>query len=437
MRRFLAILALVILAVLIGVLATSRATVLLSLKAPIRVGILHSRTGPMAVSENSMVDAELLALEELNANGGLLGRRVEWVIADGSSDWPTFAREAERLIEQEKVSVIFGCGASASRKSVLPVVERHDHLLIYPNAYEGLEQSRNIIYAGSAPNQHIMPAVKWTFDHLRARKYFIAGSDHIWSRAVSAIVADTIQALGAEVVGEEYLLLSESRALPLVAKIKATQPDVILSTVTGNINISFYQELAAAKLGPDRIPVVTFGIAEEELRAFPVEAMVGNYAAWSYFQSIDRPENREFVGKFQTKYPGNRVVSDGIATSYNSVRLWAQAVTEGNTDDVHVVRRLMSHQSYNGPEGIVTIDPDTRHAWRPVYIGKIRADGQFEITWSSAKPIRPVPYPNSRSHEQWQAFVDRLFQSWGGRWSNPASPRALASLPSVLNLTQE
>jgi urea transport system substrate-binding protein len=368
----------------------------------------------MAVSENSMVDAEILALEEINANGGLLGRRVEWLVADGRSDWPTFAREAERLIEQEKVSV-----------------EGRDHLLVYPNAYEGLEQSPNIVYAGSAPNQHIVPAVKWTFDQLGARKYFVAGSDHIWSRGVSAIVTDTIKALGAEVVGEEYLLMSESRADRLIDKIREAKPDVILSTVTGDINTAFYQDLAASKLGPDRIPVVTFGIAEEELRAFPVSAMVGNYAAWSYFQSIDRPENHAFVRKFQAKYGAERVVSDGIATAYNGVRLWAQAVIEGNTDEVATVRKLIGHQSYNAAEGIVTIDAETHHAWRPVYIGKLRPDGQYDIKWSSVKPVRPLPFPHSRTRGQWEAFVETLFQRWGRRWANPASGRALAAGPTA------
>lgn len=425
MRLLWAVLVLLLLGLTAGSIAWWNPSILMSLHPPIRVGLLHSRTGPMAVSENSMVDAEILALEEINANGGLLGRRVDWTVTDGRSDWPTFAREAERLIEQEQVSVIFGCGASASRKSVKPVVERHDHLLIYPNAYEGLEQSPNIVYAGSSPNQHIMPAVKWTFDHLKARRYFVAGTDYIWSRGVSATVTDTIKALGAQVVGEEYLLMSDTRADRLIASIKKTKPDVIVSTVWGNVNAAFYQGLAAANLGPDRIPVVTFGIAEEELRAFPVPLMVGDYAVWCYFQSINRTENQDFVRKFQKKYGGDRVVSDGIATAYNSVRLWAQAVIEGKTDEVATVRRLIGHQSYNAPEGIVTIDAETHHAWRPVHIGKIRPDGQFDIEWSSAKPVRPLPFPESRTRHQWETFVDTLFQGWGRRWANPATRQAM------------
>ena len=178
----------------------------------------------MATSEKSLIDAERLAIEEINADGGLMGRRIQEIIADGRSDWKVFAQEATRLIEREKVSVIFGCWTSASRKSVKPVVERHNHLLIYPNAYEGLEHSSNIVYTGAAPNQHIIPAVKWTYDNLKARKYFLAGSDHIWPRGVSAVVKECLKALGAEVVGEEYLLLGATNVDPLIAKIKKARP---------------------------------------------------------------------------------------------------------------------------------------------------------------------------------------------------------------------
>lgn len=322
---------------LIGALLIWRGPSLVGQVTPIRVGLLHSITGSMEKSEQSLVKSEVLALEEINARGGLLGRRVEWVIADGQSDWMTFAREARRLITTEKVSVVVGCWTSASRKSVKPVVEEFDHLLFYPNAYEGLEESPNIVYTGAAPNQHIIPAVKWTYDKLNARKYFLAGSDHIWSRAVNATVKDYIQALGAEIVGEEYLLLGSSRVDVMIAKVKETKPDVVLSTVTGDTNLPFYRKLRAAGLGPEHLPVVAFGVAEEELRSFPVEDMAGDYGAWNYFQSLDTPANREFVRKFKARYGNELVVSDAIAMAYNSVKLWAQAVEEAETDDVTTV----------------------------------------------------------------------------------------------------
>ena len=395
--------------------------------APIRIGLLHSETGPLKISEKAMIEAEILAVEEINQRGGLLGgREVVYVKADGKSDWPTFAREAARLIRVEKVSAIFGCFTSASRKSVKPVVEAANHLLVYPNAYEGLEDSPNIIYTGAAPNQHIIPAVKWSFDRLKARRYFLAGSDHIWPRGVNATVKDYLNALGALVVGEEYLLLGSMNVDALIARIKETNPDVILSTVTGDTNLPFYTKLAAAGLGPERIPVVAFGIGEEELRTFPVKDMAGDYAAWNYFQSLDLPANRAFVAKFKAKYGADRVVSDSIAMAYNSVRLWAQAVEEGQTDDVATVRRLIAHQSFIAPGGIVSIDPKTRHTWRRVYIGRIRRDGQFNIVWTSGTAVRPIPYPKTRTRREWEVFLQDLFERWGGQWTNPAKAKPAA-----------
>ena len=398
--------------------------------APIRVGLLHSRTGPLAISERSMIEAELLAIDELNARGGLIGRRVEGVVADGQSNWPVFATEAERLIDQEKVSVIIGCWTSASRKSVKPVVEKKAHLLIYPMAYEGLEQSPNIVYTGAAANQQVIPAVKWTYDHLKARRYFLVGSDYVWPHCVNEIVKDTLRALGAAIVGEAYIAVDSHRVEEVIAKIKESKADVILNSLAGDSNVPFYRSLAAASLGPDRIPVVTFGIAENELRELPVAEMVGDYAAWNYFQSIDRTENHDFVERFQGKYGKDRVVGDVMAAAYNSVVLWARAVEEGVTDDVSRVRKLILHQSFDAPEGIVSIDSETHHTWRPVSIGRIRADGQFDIVWTSAKAVRPIPYPMSRTHDQWNAFVGDLYRGWGNRWANPSvAPGSVASRP--------
>ena len=273
------------------------------------------------------------------------------MIADGQSDWPTFAREAERLIRDEKVSVIFGCWTSASRKSVKPVVERHHHLLFYPMAYEGLEESPNIVYTGAAPNQQVIPAVKWSYDRLKARKYFLAGSDYIWPHAVNAIARDYIGALGAEVVGEEYVLYGSTAVDALVDAIKRARPDVVISTVVGDTNLAFYRKLAEAGLGPKEMPVISFSIAEDELRHLPVRDMVGDYAAWNYFQSLDSEANREFVRKFKARYGGDRVTSDVIAAAYNSVRLWAQAVEEAETDDVAAVIKAVRRQSMNAPGG--------------------------------------------------------------------------------------
>jgi len=387
-------------------------------RRPIVVGLLHSRTGPMAVSERSMIDAEVLALEEINAAGGLLGRPVRWVIADGASDPPTFAREAERLVAQ-RPAVIVGCWTSASRKSVLPVVEAHDHLLIYPMAYEGLEQSPNIVYTGAAPNQQITPAVQWCHDTLGARRFFLVGSDYIWPHCVNAIAADQIKGFGAEVVGEAYVPFGSREVADVVRRIVAAAPDVILCSVAGDSGVAFARGLREAGVRPEKVPVVTFAMAEDEVRDLPAGDMLGNYASWSYFQSLDRPENQAFVRAFKARYGSDRTTSDVMAAAYNSVHLWAQAVREAGTAEVRQVRTALRHQSRNAPEGIIAVDPETQHTWRPVFIGRIRADGQFDIVWTSRTAVRPVPFPISRSRSEWEAFVADLYRTWGGRWSNP------------------
>lgn len=396
-------------------------------RRPIVVGILHSRTGPMAISESSMIDAEILALEEINARGGLLGRKIEWVVADGQSDWPTYARKAKQLIQEHQVCVIFGCWTSASRKTVKPVIEQEDHLLIYPMAYEGLEISKNIIYTGAAPNQQIIPAVKWSYDNLKARRFFLVGSDYIWPHSVNEIIKDQLKALKAELAGEEYVFFGSARVQGVVERIRKAKPDVILSTVVGDSNLALYQELYEAGLRADRTPVISFSIGEDELRKFAPRDTAGHYAAWNYFQSIDRPENKAFVKAFQDRYGPDRVTMDVIAASYNSVRLWAQAVEESGTDEVKFVRDAIRHQSLNAPEGVISVDPPTHHTWRPVYLGRAKADGQFEIVWTSQKPIRPVPYPISRTQAQWEAFLRELFTRWRGSWANPDDQTAPAS----------
>ena len=392
-------------------------------RRPIVVGLLHSQTGPMAISEKSMIDAEVLALEQINAAGGILGRPVRWVIADGASDPQTFARQAEKLIREDGVAVVFGCWTSASRKSVLPIVEAADHLLVYPMAYEGLEQSPNVIYTGAAPNQQITPAVQWCHNTLQARRFFLVGSDYIWPHCVNAIISDQLAGLGDERVGEAYVAYGSSDVDEAVREIVASKPDVVLSSVVGDSAVAFARKLRAAGVLPDRTPVISFAVAEDELRIAGREDFAGHYAAWNYFQTIDRPENQAFVRNFKARYGSDRTTSDVIAAAYDSVLLWAQAVRESGTAEVHQVRNAMRFQSLDAPEGIISIDPTTQHTWRPVSIGRIRPDGQFEIVWSSRTAVRPVPFPLSRSREAWEEFVAGLHRRWGGAWIN-TSPRA-------------
>ena len=390
-------------------------------RPPIRVGLLHSMTGPMAISEASMVDAEAMALEELNAQGGLLGRRVEWVVADGRSDPTVFAREAERLIRDEKVSAIFGCWTSACRKAVKAVVERENHLLIYPVAYEGLEQSPNIIYVGAAPNQQVVPTVRWAFDVLKARSIYLIGVDSVGSRCVNAIIKDQLNALGASLAGEAYLAADAPDVDAAVKALIDAKPDAVLSTIEGELNVPFYTRLRGGPGRPgSKIPVVSYSVAEDELRKLPAKEMTADYAVCNYFQSIDRPENHEFVRRFRARFGADRVTSDAIASAYSSVVLWGEGAREAEADGASAVREAMLSQSLNAPEGIISIDRDTQHTWRPFFVGRIKADGQVEILTKFAKPIRPVPFPFSRTRREWESFLDALQAGWNGQWTPPA-----------------
>jgi len=390
---------------------------------PVKVGVLHSLTGTMAISETAVRDATLLAIEEINAAGGVLGRRIEPVVADGRSNWPVFAREAERLIASERVAVVFGCWTSASRKIVKPVFERHNSLLFYPVQYEGLEQSPNIVYTGAAPNQQIIPAVKWSFDHL-GKRFFLVGSDYVFPRMANAIIKAQVAALGGTIVGEEYLALGSLSAEKIAAKIVQAQPEVILNTINGDSNTAFFDALREAGVSPESTPTVSFSIAETELLHMNAGAMAGNYAAWNYFQSLDSPENHRFVAAFRARFGANRVTGDPMEAAYVGVHLWARAVAAAGTTEVFAVRKALQSQSFSAPEGIVSIDPNTQHTWKTVRVGKIRPDGQFDIVWSSEKPIRPQPYPMLRPLAEWTAILQQLQDGWGGAWARPDAEAA-------------
>lgn len=385
---------------------------------PIVVGILHSQSGPMAVSERAVIEATTLALEEIAQDGGLLGRPLRWVVADGASSEETFAREARRLIEEEGVAALFGCWTSASRKAVRAVVEEHDHLLMYPVQYEGCEESPNIVYLGAAPNQQIVPAVAWSLENL-GRSFYVVGSDYVFPRVAGEIIRDQVEALGGTVVGESYLALGTRDVQATIDEILQAQPDVILNAINGDTNIAFFRVLARATAGGRTIPTISFSIAENELKTLgDLSTLEGHYAAWNYFQTVERPENRSFVRAFQARFGRGRVVSDPMEAAYVGVKLWAQAVAEAGSEDVGEVRMTLRRQSYDAPEGIVSIDGETQHLWKTVRIGRIRADGQFDIVWSSGRPVRPVPYPITESRSSWDALLSRLYEGWGRRWSN-------------------
>jgi urea transport system substrate-binding protein len=385
---------------------------------PIKVGVLHSLSGTMATSTSVVVDATLFAIEEVNQAGGVLGRKIQPVVADGGSDWPTFGREAERLITEEKVCTIFGCWSSAGRKVVKAVVEAHDHLLVYPVQYEGLESSPNIVYLGAAPNQQILPAVDWAVNTLHKKRFFLVGSDYVFPRAANAIIKDHLKKLGGEVVGEEYVLIGSNNADAAIAKIVEVKPDMILNTINGDFNITFFRDLRAAGIKSAATPTLSFSVSEQGLRSLGAGILAGDYSAYTYFQSIDTPENREFVKRFHDKYP-QKVVTDPMETAYVGVKLWAAAVNECQSLEPKKICRAVLSQRIDGPGGQIRIDSDNQHAYRTPRIAQVQPDGRFQVIWSAPRPVKPEPYPASRTAEDWRAFLNDLYTGWGNRWAAP------------------
>lgn len=384
---------------------------------PIRVGVLHSLSGSMAMSARPVMESTLMAIDELNAAGGMLGRSVEPVVRDGGSDPTIFAREAERLITVDRVAATFGCWTSSGRKQVKPIVENHQHLLFYPVQYEGLEASPYIVYTGAAPNQQIIPAVTWALDNL-GRRLFLVGSDYVFPHTANAIIRHVTAAIGGEIVGEAYAPLGGRDLAGIVDAIARARPDVILNTINGDSNVAFFQALRRAGISPAKIPTVSFSIAETELATMGVKDFVGDYAAWNYFQSVDSEENRRFVEGLRRRMGPGTTASDPMEAAYLSVHLWARAVQEAGTTASAAVLEALADESFPAPEGVVHIDALTHHTWKTVRIGRVRDDGQFEIVWDSGRPVRPTPFPAYRSRAEWEAFLTTLFVRWGGRWVN-------------------
>jgi len=391
--------------------------------SPVRVGILHSQTGTMAISEQPVIDATLLAIDQLNLQGGVLGRKVEALVVDGRSDPVEFAARAQRLIEQEQVAVIFGCWTSASRKEVQTVVEKANHLLVYPVQYEGVESSPSIIYTGLVPNQQIKPAVKWALDNI-GNRFFLVGSDYIFPHMANTMIRDLAVFLNASVVGERYVPMGASDFDEIVREIIDTRPAVIFNTLNGESNLAFFAALNKQQISAAEIPVFSFSMAETELQGmfvgFGEEPLAGHYLAGSYFQTLPGKENRDFLKLFSARYGKQRRVSDSMVSAYNGVLLWAQAAEEVGSVDPAVVHRAFRRQGRNGPGGIIYIDDDNYHAWKPVRIGRINGKGLVDLVWDSQKPIQPEPYPAYGDKNRWLALEQNFYEQWGNRWVNPA-----------------
>lgn len=376
----------------------------------IKVGILHSLSGTMAISETTVVEAEQLAIKEINAAGGVLGKQIEAIVEDGASDWPTFAEKATKLIDQDQVATVFGCWTSASRKAVLPVFESKNHMLWYPVQYEGQECSKNIFYTGAAPNQQIEPAVQWLLDN-KGKQFFLVGSDYVFPRTANTIIKEQLKALGGEVVGEDYLPLGNTEVTPIITKIKAALPDggVIFNSLNGDSNVALFKQMQGAGLTPDKYPTMSVSIAEEEVRQIGKEFLVGHYAAWNYFQTVETPENETWVKAFKAEYGEDRVTNDPMEAAYIMVYLWKQAVEQAGTTDLEPVRAAAIGQEFAAPEGPVKLFPN-HHISKTVRMGQVRDDGLFDIVWSTEGPVDPVP---------WNQYVPDT-KGFACDWSDPA-----------------
>ena len=370
---------------------------------PIKVGILHSLSGTMAISETSLKDVALMAIEELNENGGVLGRQIEPIVVDPASDWPLFAEKARELIQQDKVAVVFGCWTSVSRKSVLPVFEELNGLLFYPVQYEGEESSFNVFYTGAAPNQQAIPAVEYLMseDGGGAERFVLLGTDYVYPRTTNKILNYFLESKGvAEAdIMELYTPFGHSDYQTIVADIKrfaVGKQTAVVSTINGDSNVPFYKELANQGLKAEDIPVVAFSVGEEELRGIDTEPLVGHLAAWNYFMSVETPENQAFVAKWEAyvkkhNLPGadKRVTNDPMEATYIGVKMWAQAVEQARTTEVNAVRQAVGNQVVRSPSGFdITMDAKNHHLHKPVLIGEVREDGQFDIVWNTDGPIR-------------------------------------------------
>src|SRR5262252_7080537 len=376
-------------------------------KGPIKVGILHSLSGTMAISETSLKDVALMTIEEINDKGGLLGRKLEPIVVDPASNWPLFAEKARELLTKDKVAVTFGCWTSVSRKSVLPVFEELNGLLFYPVQYEGEESSYNVFYTGAAPNQQAIPAVEYLMSEAGggAKRWVLLGTDYVYPRTTNKILRYFLKGKNVpeENIMEKYTPFGHADYQTIVADIKKFAqgaPTAVVSTINGDSNVPFYKELANQGLKATDIPVVAFSVGEEELRGIDTKPLVGHLAAWNYFESIDNPTNKAFIDKWMAYVKKNnltggdkRVTNDPMEATYIGIHMWAQAVEQAKTTNIDAVRQAIGYQHFKGPSGFdIEMDAKNHHLHKPVFIGEVKADGQFNVVWKTDGPIKAQPW---------------------------------------------
>ncbi|WP_426574539.1 urea ABC transporter substrate-binding protein [Aquihabitans sp. McL0605] len=351
---------------------------------------MNSTSGAMAISEQTVLDSLNLAAEEINADGGIMGKQIKPVVEDGQSEPTVFAEKINKLLTEDKVAAVFGGWTSASRKAMLPVVEGDKGLLFYPVQYEGLEASKNIYYTGATTNQQIIPAM----DFLKSKgvkTLFLAGSDYVFPRTANKIIKQYAKELGIEIVGEEYVPLDSDDWTTQVAKIAKAKPDFVFNTINGSSNVGFIKAYYEAGLGPKKSPIISVSIAEEEAPSMG-EDLTGQFAAWNYFQSVDSPENAKFIKAFKAKYGQDRPTSDPMEAAYTSMYLYKNMVEKAKSFCVDAVNKASGGVTFDAPEGKVTVNGDNHHIAKTALMGQINADNQFDIVWTSKTPIEPDPF---------------------------------------------
>ncbi|KAA3654089.1 MAG: urea ABC transporter substrate-binding protein [Proteobacteria bacterium] len=374
----------------------------------IKVGILHSLSGTMAISETALKNVALMAIDEINAAGGVLGKKLEPVVVDPASNWPLFAEKARQLLSQDKVAVTFGCWTSVSRKSVNPVFKELNGLLFYPVQYEGEELEKNVFYTGAAPNQQAIPAVEYLMskDGGEAKRFVLLGTDYVYPRTTNKILRAFLHSKGVkdEDIMEEYTPFGHADYQTIIANIKkfaaAGKKTAVVSTINGDSNVPFYKELGNAGLKATDVPVVAFSVGEEELRGVDAKPLVGHLAAWNYFMSVKNPTNAAFIKKYQDWAKANKVpnadtvvTNDPMEATYVGIYMWKQAVEQAKTTDVDAVIAALGGQTFKAPSGFtLTMDKTNHHLHKPVLIGEVRADGQFSTVWKTKEPIRAQPW---------------------------------------------
>ncbi|PQV65193.1 urea-binding protein [Abditibacterium utsteinense] len=357
----------------------------------VKVGILHSLSGTMSISEVSVKNADLLAIKEINAAGGVLGKKIVPVVEDGASDWPTFAQKAEKLLTQDKVAATFGCWTSSSRKAVKPVFEKNKGLLYYPVQYEGLESSPYIFYTGATTNQQIVPAVSYLLKTGK-KKMFLLGSDYVFPRTANKVIKAQLAAEGGTVAGEEYTPLGHTEYSTVISKIKAAKPDVVFSSLNGDSNVAFFKQLKAAGMDAKSMPVMSVSVAEEEVKGIGAANIVGQMASWNYYETTKTPGNPKFVKAFKAEYGQDAVTSDPVDAAYSSVYLWKASVEKAKSFDVEAVKKAAPGVTFDAPGGTYKIDGDNQHIYKKVRIGVVQPDGMFKEVWSTPDYVKPDPY---------------------------------------------